>query len=106
MVPSRNICPQPETAAQKIDTTVIRGINDRVAFKYWPQRFEPHQGGSLLRTVGAGSQGTVIDGYVVAVLGSGFVSFHSGGKFIGMMGDRMAGPSRIMCPAPPLRPIS
>ena len=57
-------------AAQNIDSTVIRGINDRVVANS-NINVRTSAGGSLLRTVPSGTLGTVLQGYQVAVIGSG-----------------------------------
>ncbi len=64
-------------AAQGIDSTVIRGANDRVTCLYDGVRVRPTPGGggSTAPTVNVGAAGTVLNGPVVATVGTGTYAY-------------------------------
>jgi hypothetical protein len=68
-------------AAQNVDSTVIRGVNDRVqaattgANNPVVHSVNSTPGGPSLRIVSTGAQGTVLDGPVIAALSSGSYRF-------------------------------
>jgi hypothetical protein len=61
-------------AAQNVDSTVIRGVNDKVSATT-ALNVRTNAGGGFSRAVAANTTGTLLAGPVVAVIGSGTYSF-------------------------------